>query len=320
MSASVAVKPFSCLPVEERGETGDFSPCFVVCYPNWHVAAGCALDGEAFVSPSAGFGVSLNADVLFRWHCYSVQLRCSIVDTYSRHGYTLRTTGSQPTIRMTPHMRGIMGEQQQQQVPQHKPSWHDLTTFLRFWLQLIRTRHDPKAFEQIVEKLAQESGIPPTDIPTMRHAFIAVRDAAKERTPPFVDLYLVGGMGAINLILLQVLLSAGVSDTPLSVSLFLLVFSLPLTAMSLFFSFLKQKYTIPTYGKIHSTLSFLALVTGTLALDGAIWHISRVDGIVFFCIAVAMYLWAGFYLVLIQTALRFIALQKPTEAEKNEHQ
>ncbi len=87
-------------------------------------------------------------------------------------------------------------------------------------------------------------------------------------------------MGAVDLILLQVLLSAGIAgtlDTPLSIALILLICSLPLTAMSLFFSFLKQKYNIPTYGKIHGYFSFFALVTGTLSLDGAIWHISRVD-------------------------------------------
>jgi vacuolar-type H+-ATPase subunit I/STV1 len=86
--------------------------------------------------------------------------------------------------------------------------------------------------------------------------------------------------------------------------------------MSLFFSFLKQKYNITTYGRVHSRLSFFALVTGTFSLDGAIWHVSRVDGIVFLCLAVVMYLWAACYLVLIQAALRFISLQKPPEAEK----
>lgn len=62
--------------------------------------------------------------------------------------------------------------------------------------------------------------------------------------------------------------------------------------------------------------SFFALVTGTLSLDGAIWHISRLDGIVFLCLAAVMYVWAGFYLVLIQVALRFNSLQEPPEAEK----
>ncbi len=209
-----------------------------------------------------------------------------------------------------------MSEQQQQQVPKRKLSLHSLITILHFWLQLIRARHDPQAVEQVVENLAQESSIPPEDIPVLHSAFTALLDVAREKKTSFVDLYLVGGMGAVDLILLQVLLSAGTYDTPFSVALFLLICSLPLTAMSLFFSFLKQKYNIPTYGKIHSYLSLFALVTGTLSLDGAIWHISRVDGIVFLCLAVVMYLWAGFYLTLIQAALRFKSLQEPPEAEK----
>lgn len=209
-----------------------------------------------------------------------------------------------------------MNEQQQRQAPKHKLSLQNYATILRFWLQLFRARHDPKAFEQTVENLARDAGIPPKDIPVVRNSFIAVRDVAQTNQSSFVDLYLVGGIGAIDLILLPVLLTAGTSDTPLSVALHLLVLSLLLTAMSLFFSFLKQKYNITTYGRVHSSLSFFALVTGSASLDGAIWHVSRIDGIVFLCLAVAMYLWALFYLVLIQAALRFISLQKPPEAEK----
>jgi len=209
-----------------------------------------------------------------------------------------------------------MSEQQQQQAPKRKLSLYDLTTALSLWLQLIHARHDPEAFKQVVENLAQESGLPSTDLSTMHNAFTAVRDVAKEKRTPVIDLYLVGGIGAVELILLPVLLLAGTSDTPLSVAFFLLVFSLPLTAISLFFSFLKQKYNITTYGKIHGTLSFWALVTGTLSLDGAIWHVSRVAGIVFLCLAVVMYVWAGFYLVLIQASLRFLSLQEPPEAKK----
>ncbi len=67
-----------------------------------------------------------------------------------------------------------MSEQQQQQAPKRKPSLHDLTTALSFWLQLFRARHDPQTVEQIVENLAQESGIPPKDIPVMRNAFTAL--------------------------------------------------------------------------------------------------------------------------------------------------
>ncbi len=211
-----------------------------------------------------------------------------------------------------------MSEQQQQRAFKRKLSLHDLTTILRFWLQLIRARNDPKAFEQVVEKLSQESGVPSNDIPIVHNTFIAVREVAQAKQPSFVGLYLVGGMGAVDLILLQVLLSVGPSDTLLSVALFLLVLSLPLTAMSLFFSFLKQKYNIATYGKVHSFLTSSALATGIGSLDGAIWHISPVDGIVFLCLAAVMYLWANLYLVLIQTGMRFIALQKPPKAEEKD--
>jgi hypothetical protein len=208
--------------------------------------------------------------------------------------------------------------QQQQQAPKHRRSWQELRTVVSFWLKLVRARRDDKAFEQVVEELAQKSGIPPTDLPTARNAFVAVRDVGREKQPHFVDLYLVGGIGVLDLILLQVLLPTGASDTPLSVALFMLVLSLPLTAMSLFFSFIKKQYNIPTYGRIHSALSFWALVTGTLSLDGAIWHVSGIDGIVFFFLAAMVYVWAILYLCLVQFSFRFTSLQKPPEAEQKE--
>jgi hypothetical protein len=211
-----------------------------------------------------------------------------------------------------------MSDQQQQRAPKRKLSLPLLITVVRSWLQLIRAEHDPHAFKQTVEKLAQENGVPPSDMPVVHHALLAVRDAAKGKQPAFIDLYLVGGMGALDLIVLQVLLSAHTSGLLLSSALFCLVLSLPCTAMSLFFSFLKEKYSISTYGKIHGTFSFVALISGTFALDGAIWHVSPVDGVVFLCIAGVMYLWALFYLILLQAALRFQDLQKPPDKEEPE--
>jgi len=213
-----------------------------------------------------------------------------------------------------------MSEQQEQQAPKRKLSLYNFISVMRFLPQFMHVRNDPKAFEQLIENLSQETGIPSKDIPIVRNAFIAVRDTGQDKQAySIVDRYLVGGMGVVDLILLQVLLSAGIAgtlDTPLSIALILLVFSLAFTAMSLFFSFVKQQHQIPTYGRIHSNLSFLSLLTGTISLIAAFWHASLVDGIVFLCLAVVMYLWAGIYLFLVWASLRFISLQKPPEAEK----
>ncbi len=72
----------------------------------------------------------------------------------------------------------------------------------------------------------------------------------------------------------------------------------------------------PFHFLVRDWLSSFALVTGILSLDGAIWHVSSVDGIVFLCLAAVMYMWATSYLTIIQAALRFNSLQKPPEAEK----
>jgi len=77
-----------------------------------------------------------------------------------------------------------MSEQQQQQAP--KLSLRNLTTILRYWLKLIRARRDPIAFKQVVENLAQESNVPPKDIPVVHNALTAVREAAQAKQSAFV--------------------------------------------------------------------------------------------------------------------------------------
>jgi hypothetical protein len=66
---------------------------------------------------------------------------------------------------------------------------------------------------------------------------------------------------------LSVLLPIGTPDKPLSIALFLLIVSLAFTAISLFMSFVKQKYNIGTYGKIHSNLSFIAPQALSLSME-----------------------------------------------------
>lgn len=208
-------------------------------------------------------------------------------------------------------------QQHQQPTPKRKLSRQDIAAIVRFWLQFIRAGKDPKAFEQAVDQLTQQSGIPAQDMPVVRHAFQAVRDVkAQDRRVELIDRWLVGGTGVVDLILLQVILSNGKPDAPLAFALHLLVLSLPLVALSLFFSFLKQQFTIPMYGRIHSNLTFFALLTGTLSLDGAIWHLSSGDSILFLVLAVLAYLWAAVYLFLVRASFRFLDLQKQAETEQ----
>jgi hypothetical protein len=90
----------------------------------------------------------------------------------------------------------------------------------------------------------------------------------------------------------------GTPDAPLRIALFCLIFSLILAGGSLFFSFLKQGYGITTYGKIHRKLSSFALYTGIGAMTALIWHVSPLGGIVFFCLAVAMFvICVGFFII-----------------------
>src|SRR5713101_9266304 len=91
----------------------------------------------------------------------------------------------------------------------------------------------------------------------------------------------------------------GIPDLPSSIALFALVFSLPLASTFLFISFLKNGNGITTYGRFHNTLSRLSLYTGITATTALIWHVSRLDGIVFLCLTTLLYILCSFYVAII---------------------
>jgi hypothetical protein len=141
-------------------------------------------------------------------------------------------------------------------------------------------------------------GISEEQLSDLKEALVAWRKEYKDGTSSrtlSVDSYLVGGMGAIDIILLPVVLSTGIADKLLSFALLALVVSLPLIASSLFISSLKKSYGITTYEILHVILIYSSFSTGFAAITAFIWHVSQVDGIVFLSLSVFLLFLSVFY-------------------------
>ena len=202
----------------------------------------------------------------------------------------------------------------QEQETEKKPPKLKLSSLRKVLGLLWRARSHPEAWEELIKHL-EPLGTSEEDIAFMNEVYTARREARlDDKTLLRIDRYLVGGIGVIELILLQILLPMGTPDLWLSIARLSLVVSLPLVSGFLFFSFLKKEGEIATYGKIHSILSTLALLSGIVALAAAIFHVSLLDGIVFSCLALAIFILCSGYTVIFMfekhSVSKFIELMK----------
>ncbi len=123
----------------------------------------------------------------------------------------------------------------------HFPSWFNI---------LGRYRKDPELWESLLLSI-KSSGISEEKLSQLQEKLVAWQKDWTKEVPSraqHIDRYIIGGTGAIAIVLLPVALSAGIADTPLAIALLALVISLPLLGCSLYISFFKQEYHITSYG------------------------------------------------------------------------
>jgi len=203
----------------------------------------------------------------------------------------------------------------QQQPIKKKPFFQRLFLALQFGVKISRTSGDYQAYAAVVDDLLKEGKGSEEDAATLKNMFIAMRETAKSDESSLIDRYLAGGVGALDLILLSFLLPITTWDRPLSLALFFLVISLPMTAFTLFLTFMKQKYQITTYGRIHSMASALATLMGAASLSASLWHVSPFYGIIFSCLAFVLFFLAAGYSFVVRSAQRFLDLQQAKKEE-----
>ncbi len=114
-----------------------------------------------------------------------------------------------------------------------------------------------------------------------------------------IDLYLVGGIGIVSLVLLQVLASIGHPDVASSIAWLALVIALPCIAGFLLLDFLKKEYAAPGYGSIPGKVAFIAELAGFISMAALIWHVWFWAGIVFLPFAIALFTLCSLYKLLV---------------------
>ncbi len=151
----------------------------------------------------------------------------------------------------------------------------------RFWMHY---RLHPETLDPFIESFKGQ-GIPEKNLSNVKMMLISLRETHLDNKAMYrVDRYLVSGMGAVDLVLLSVVIPMGTPDPLLFITLLSLTISLLLVATSLFVSFVKSDLDITSYGTVHNTLIFLSLVTGFAAMATLLLHTSHPIGIVFICL------------------------------------
>jgi hypothetical protein len=162
---------------------------------------------------------------------------------------------------------------------------------------ILRFRSHPEALEPFLDTL-RARGATEVNLTAVRAMLIAWRETYHDRAAYFpIDRYLAAGMGAVDLVMLPVVVPMGVPDRPLFLAHVSLAISLVLVAVSLFVMFVKHELGITKYGRVHGTMVELALASGAAALTATFWHSSSFVGTLFLILTVLAYVACVLYFV-----------------------
>ena len=177
-----------------------------------------------------------------------------------------------------------------------KQQFEILMKFLPFWKQY---RLHPEILDPFIDSI-KGYGIPEKNL-----MMLALREAHFDNAPTYrADRYLVAGMGAIDLVLFSVVLPMGTSDSTLFIAVLFLAISFPLAGTSLLVSFIKETLGISFYGRVHSLLILLSIVSGFVAFAALFLHTSIIAGVMFIVLTILLFLGctAYFFLLMLKAA------------------
>lgn len=171
-------------------------------------------------------------------------------------------------------------------------------------------RHPQEAIDALTDSF-EKIGIPEKNTRNVKLLLTSLHATYMDRAFIYsIDRYLISGMGAVDLVLLTVVLPMGASDLFLFLTLLFLAISLPLVGASLLVSFIKSELEVSSYGKVHSNLIFFSLLTGFASMSTAFLHVSIWIGIIFICLATPLFFACAFYIALLRTFQGFFTLLK----------
>ncbi len=175
--------------------------------------------------------------------------------------------------------------QESQKEPSPVPQKKSLKARLSLLIKVLRQgrtiwrvrREDPQAgrAEETVTNFIRSIGASEEGIGHFKSIFDFWREFRRDdETSHTVNRYFVGGIGILDLVLFQVLVSVGHPDLASSLSWVAFAISLPCTVGSLFLSFFNKANGITIYNNLHSTMSLLSQVSTLVSATSVIVTIS----------------------------------------------
>lgn len=192
------------------------------------------------------------------------------------------------------------------QKPDNQPSKFRLTSRSIFGAARFarRLQSHPDELEAFLAAVQDVHGASDADMETIGHTLRILLKLSKESGTTYaLDIYLTAGMGAVDLVLLAILVPLGASDQPLFVATLALAISLVFVSWSLVTSFVKRHLGVAAYEIGHSNLISLALASGIAALTATFWHVSAVIGATILLLAIVALTGCAIYIIRLQGAL-----------------
>lgn len=201
-------------------------------------------------------------------------------------------------------------QEQEQEKRASKPLSYTLIKMLRSAPQLtrfVRSKPSSEQYQQAKEALLtslRNDGVQEESIKLFEAVIETLATANHEiqedsETYYKIDLYLVGGMGIVSLVLLQILAPIGHPDLASSLAWLALAIALPCIAGYLLWGFLHKAYHAAGYGSIPATIATIAELAGFISLAALIWHVWFWAGIVFLPFAIALFALCSFYKLIV---------------------
>lgn len=208
--------------------------------------------------------------------------------------------------------------EQSKERPIRRVSFRDQFSVYR---KVLQYRTHPEVLDPMLVEM-EKTGIPEPARNVMRTSLVAMKRATDDKGAAYrLDMYLVAGMGAVDLILLQTLLPLGARDQALFFATLCLAVSLVFVSWSLFIAFVKRDQGIKAYGKIHSSVVTLALLSGLSALAATFWHASTLIGVVFSVLAAIVFILCAGYTFLARTSMQWLQLvEKQAPESETSHE
>lgn len=153
------------------------------------------------------------------------------------------------------------------------------------------------------------------------HIFALIEGMDKVNNPAenyLSDKIYVGGIGALDLILFQILASMGQINWTAYLAWAGLAVSLPCTAAFLYVSFLKDKKNIPLYSPIHEKLALLSVITGGISAVATMWHFWVFSGILLLITSIAAYTFCALYKIAINENFEKVCMLLLTELNNDQ--